>query len=194
MDWKQFISSVVGSLAWPIATVAVLIVFRVQVGRLISQVRKIGAGGVNVELAERVESVRTAGELVEAEQKVPLPAASKIDSAILELAKNFPEAAFLQSFKQLEAVILQIRSRLPDDKPHRNLNEVLQQLLAKEYISSSVVELFNQLRRARNEAAHGKGEEGLSPGEALELIRQTSLLEDLLKQVMAKLPVANHRV
>src|SRR5262249_51447882 len=110
------------------------------------------------------------------------------------LAKNFPEAAFLQSFKQLESVILQIRSRLPDDRPHRNLNEVLQQLLVKEYISSSVVELFNQLRKARNAAAHGKGEEGLSPGEALELIRQTSLLEDLLKQVLVKLPEPNHKI
>jgi hypothetical protein len=169
----------------------VLIVFRVQVGRLISQVRKIGAGGVNVELAEQVESVRTAGEIVEAEQKVSLPEASKIDPAILELAKSFPEAAFLQSCYHIESVLLQIRSRLPDDKPHRNLNEVLQQLLVQEYISSSVIELFNQLRKARNAAAHG--EEGLSPGEALELIRQTSLLEDLLKQVMVKLPAPNHK-
>jgi hypothetical protein len=90
-------------------------------------------------------------------------------------------------------VILQIRSRLPDDKPHRNLNEVLQQLCAKNYISASVIELFLQLRKARNAAAH-ESEEELSSGEAIELIRQVKLLEDLLKKVLDQIPVPSRRI
>lgn len=187
MDWKQFFASIIGSIAWPSAIIGILIIFRVQVGRLISQIRKIGAGGVNVELAEQVEIVRSAGQVVEAEQVVN-PLSVELEPATLQLAKRFPVAAFTQSFKQLEGQILRIRSRMPEGNPHRGLLEVLQQLHAKDYISSSVVELFLQLRKARNAAMHGKDEEKLSPGEAVELIQQVKLLEDLLRRASTKLP------
>ena len=93
-----------------------------------SLIKKIGAAGASVEPAEQVAAVRDAGELVEAEEGIQPPDVIALDPAILQLAKTFPEAALVQAFKELEGVILQIRARLPDDKPHRTLNEVLKAL------------------------------------------------------------------
>ena len=45
MDWKQFLASVIGSLAWPVAVVSIVYIFKDRIGFLIGQIRKIGAGG-----------------------------------------------------------------------------------------------------------------------------------------------------
>jgi hypothetical protein len=191
MDWMTFIASIIGSLAWPIAALVIVLIFHDQIKFLLSQIRKIGAGGVNFEIAQRVEAVRDQAEEVEVEQSkttiAPPPDAVTLDPATLELAKNFPEAAVLTAFKELEGVLLQIRAKLPDDKPHRNLKEVMNYLADKKYISESVVSLFNRLREARNTVAHSS-KETITSGEALELVRQTKLLIELLIRANDQLP------
>src|SRR4051812_22154078 len=114
MDWKAFGASVVGSLAWPLTTLAILFTFKAQLGRLISQIRKFGAGGVNVELAEKIDEVRDEAERVEAEKGGSPADVVTLDPAVLQLVQKFPEAAVLQEYKTLESVLLQIRARLPD--------------------------------------------------------------------------------
>lgn len=194
MDWKQFIASVVGSLAWPVALVSVVAIFHQQLANLLRQIKKIGAAGVNLELSEQVADVRNAGEAVEAEQSVQPPNVVALDPTLLGLVKSFPEAAFVQVFKELEGTLLQIRSRLPDDKPHRNLNEVVKALSDQKYITQSAVTLFQKLRDARNAAAHARGEEEMSPAEAIELITQVKLLQSLLVKAQSQLPALNARM
>jgi argonaute-like protein implicated in RNA metabolism and viral defense len=186
VDWKQFIASIIGSIAWPVVIFGILFIFRVQVKKLISEIRKITAGGVDLELSKEVEKAVSVGQEVEAEQSSVTAGTLSLDPALLELAKNFPGAAFLQAFKQLEATILKIRSRLTD-RPHRTLNEVMHQLKLKGHISASVEELYLQLRKVRNSAAHREQEE-MSSVEAVELMSQVKLLDDLLKNVLDQLP------
>lgn len=187
MDWKSFVASMTSSLAWPLALVTTLFLFRTHVRNLIAQVRKFGAGGVNIEIADRVEEVRTASERVEEEQQGAEKANIVLDPETLSLANLHPEAAVLESFKEIEGILLQIRSNLPDDRPHRTLNEVLRYLNDKQYISGSVITLFQRLREARNTVAHAK-EEKMTTGEALELIRQNKQLARLLLRVGDQLP------
>lgn len=192
MDWKQFFASVIGSVAWPAAIFGILFIFRVQLKKLLSQIRKVTAGGVDVELSEQVEKAVTVGQEVEAEQNSAPAGALILDPALLELAKNFPAAAFLQAFKQLEATILKIRGRLTD-RPHRTLNEVMHQLKLKGHISASVEALYLQLRKVRNSAAHAEQGE-MSSGEAVELMSQTKLLDDLLNSVLEQLPPPSNKI
>ncbi|WP_315772993.1 MULTISPECIES: DUF4145 domain-containing protein [unclassified Bradyrhizobium] len=187
MDWKQFFASLVGSLAWPVATVIILILFRPQVGRLLGQIKKLAAAGVNVDFADQLEKVTEQAKRVEAETKGPPPDVVVLDPTVLQLAQKFPEAAVLQEYKELESVLLQIRSRLPDNRPHRNLNEVLAQLNKAGLISGSVIGLFNTIRKARNAVAHSNDEK-MTPGEAIELVRETRMLIELLRAVLNKLP------
>lgn len=53
-----------------------------------------------------------AGEAVELEQKDEPREATVLGPELINLAQSFPEAAVLQSFKSLEAVLLRIRQRL----------------------------------------------------------------------------------
>jgi hypothetical protein len=194
MSYLQFVASVVGSLAWPVAGVVIVVVFKDQLRHILSQVRKFGAAGVNFEISDQVREVQKAGEAVELEQKDDPREVTALDPALVTLAQSFPEAAVLQSFKGLEAVLLRIRQRLPDDKPHRNLNEVLKALADDNQISQSVIGLFQSLRQARNTAAHEKGGEKLTQGEAVELISQIMSLQDLLETVLNKLPPKSDRI
>lgn len=187
MDWKTFLASLVGSLAWPSAVAASLFLFRKEVAHLLGQVRKIAAGGVNLEIAQQVERAISAAERVEDEKGVAAPDVIGLDPRLLDLAQSFPEAAVLQSFKEIESVLLQIRTLLPDGRPHRNLTEVMKVLLDKKYISGSEMALFQSLREARNAAAHKKAADKLTPSESVQLIRQMKLLEQLLVQVANQL-------
>jgi hypothetical protein len=194
MGWRQFFASVVGSLAWPVAAVTIVYIFKDQLRLLIGHIKKIGAGGVNVELSEKVEEAIDAGEVVQVEKGLIAPDVIGLDPTLLQLAKSFPEAALIQSFKELEALILQIRERTPDARPSRNLYEVLKALEKQQFIPQSAVALFQSLREARNAAAHGKGEEGLSSSEALDLIRQIKLLQEVLRPVLDQLPQKSTRI
>jgi hypothetical protein len=193
MDWKQFFASAIGSVAWPTAIVAIVYAFKDQLRILIVQIRKIGAAGVNVELSEKVGEAVDAGEVVEVEKGLVAPDVVGLDPTLLQLAKSFPEAALIQSFKELESLILKLRAGMPDDRPARNLYEVLKALQKQKYIPLSAVTLFQSLRAARNAAVHG-GEGELSSSEALELVRQIKLLQDVLHPVLEELPQKNPRV
>jgi hypothetical protein len=194
VDWKQFIASVVGSLAWPIAVVVIVHIFKDRLRLLIGHIKKIGAAGVNVELSEKVEEAIDAGEVVQVEKGISAPDIAGLDPTLLQLAKSFPEADLIQSFKELEALILQIRERMPDARPYRNLYEVLKALEKLEFIPSSAIALFQSLREARNAAAHGKGEEELSSSEAINLIRQIKLLQEVLTPALDRLPRKGMRI
>jgi hypothetical protein len=194
MDWMQFLASVVGSVAWPAAALAIVYLFKDQLRLLIAHIKKIGAAGVNVELSEKVEEAVDAGEVVQAEKGLVAPDVVGLDPTLLQLVKSFPEAALIQSFKELEALILKLRAKMPDDRPARNLYEVLKALEKQQYIPQSAVVLFQSLREARNAAAHGRGEEELSSSEALDLIRQIKLLQEVLAPVLDQLPQKSSRV
>jgi hypothetical protein len=194
MSYLQFVASVVGSLAWPVAGVAIVIIFQDELRLILTGVKKFGAAGVNFEIADQVRLVLKAGEAVELEQKDEPREVTALDPELINLAQTFPEAAVLQSFKELEAVLLRIRQRLPDDKPHRNLNEVLKALADDNQISQSAISLFQSLRQARNTAGHGKSGEKLTQGEAVELINQMKNLQDLLETVLNNLPPKSNRV
>src|SRR5882762_194412 len=106
MSYLQFIASVIASLAWPVAGVVIVIIFKDQLRRILSQVRKFGAGGVNFEISDQVREVQKAGEAVELEQRDEPRGVTALDPELINLAQSFPEAAVLQSFKSLESVLL----------------------------------------------------------------------------------------
>lgn len=182
MDWKQFFASIVGSIMWPTAVVIIVFTFRKQLARLLRQAKKLGAAGIHVELAEQVAAARDSADAVHGEQSGQSTPA-KLDPALTELAKSFPEAAVLQAYKELERVLQQIKSRLTD-RPHRTSMEVVQALHEKGEISQNVVRLFENLRQAKNSAARASGDAPLTRGQAIELAEQTKMLTELFQRIL----------
>jgi hypothetical protein len=186
MDWKAFVASMTTSLAWPVVAVIIIVVFRNQIRILFARFKKIGAGSLHLELADQIDKARDEAEIVQSEQTALPSSATQLDHATVELARASPAMAVLQSFKEVEALLLVIRSQLPDNKPHRNLNEVLGYLKGRDLISESVVSLFQRLRKATKSATHA-AQESLTPGETFELIAQSRLLLEVLKTAQGRL-------
>jgi hypothetical protein len=184
MNWLQFSASVIGSVIWPLAILVIVFIFREEVARLLKQAKKLGAAGISVELSERVAAARNSASIVQGEQDARAPETTKLDPITLELARTFPEAAVVQAYRELERVLQQIKAHLADGKPHRTSEEVVQALYDKGEISKSVVQLFEDLRQAKNSAAHAKGEDTLTRGEAMELAEQAKLLTGLLQKIL----------
>ena len=189
MDWKQFFASVIGALGWPVVMLFGLLVFRKPLTHVIFQIKRVKAAGVDLEMQEKIEEVADAAKAVANEKGIEAPLPNALDSTMIALAEISPESAVVRAFKDLEAVILELRAVLPDLKPHRNVFETLKAARDQGFISSSVIALYQTLRGARNAAAHEKGEEELNTDEALDLMRQMKLLEHILRPVIAQLRV-----
>jgi hypothetical protein len=187
MDWKQFFASITGSIMWPTAVVTIVLIFRKEVARLLRQAKKLGAAGIHLEVAEQVAAARNSAAAVHGEQSGQSTPA-KLDPAFMELAKSFPEAAVLHAYKELERVLQQIEFRLSSDRPHRTSVEVVQALYEKGEISQNVVRLFEDLRQAKNSAAHARGDGAVTPGEAIELAEQAKMLTELFQTILDGMP------
>jgi hypothetical protein len=188
MDWLQFIASVIGSMTWPMALLVIILTFRDEVERMLKQAKKLGAGGISLELSERVAAARDAADEVRGEQKEDTEA-SGLDTTMLKMAKTFPEAAVVQAYRELERVAHQLKACLGDEKSQRTY-EIIQTLRGKGEITDSVVKLFERLREAKNTAAHAKGNNALTPAEAVELVEQSQMLTELLQRILRRMSPA----
>jgi hypothetical protein len=60
MDWLQWSSSLVHSLAWPVAAVIIAFIFRDQISGLLSKIRKLSWGDKVVDFAEKLDELEAA--------------------------------------------------------------------------------------------------------------------------------------
>jgi len=188
MDWLQFIASVIGSMTWPMAILVIVLTFRDEVERMLKQAKKLGAAGISLELSERVAAARDAADEVRGEQNESTEA-SGLDTTMLKMAKTFPEAAVVQAYRELERVAHRLKARLGDQNPQQTYG-IIQTLRDKGEITDSVVKLFERLREAKNTAAHAKGNDALTPAEAVELVEQSQMLTELLQRILRRMSPA----
>ncbi|WP_132910288.1 hypothetical protein [Sphingomonas sp. BK235] len=97
MDWLTFIASIVGSLAWPVAAFGIAFLFRSEIIRLLSRIRRLSVGDNSVDFGE---------QLAEAEADVPAIAEDDglvaLDDRLKQLVVIAPGAAILESWRSLE--------------------------------------------------------------------------------------------
>jgi hypothetical protein len=179
LDWLTFIASLTGSIAWPGVALILLFPVRNQIGALIASlatkmVKAKLPGGIEFEFGPELEKAIEKAEALAIEGK--LPAIEKSDQSALvgtaedpylRLVQVSPEAAILQSFKEVEASILENRNELPNVRGN-NLLEFVQALHRAGAIDSPLVEQFERVRKLRNIAAHAREPLAITTGEALE--------------------------
>jgi hypothetical protein len=188
VDWKAFVASIVGSMAWPTVVIVLLILLRDQLGSLATRVEEFTfPGGAKAKFKAQLESSRDKLEEVELAGTRDLQSREKPDDAYLELAKNFPEAAVSQAWKDVEEVLLQTRDRLGEAHRRSNLNSVVRRLREQGLIDGATEELYLSLRQARNTAVHAT-KSAITPAEALEFREQARALVVLLQRALGRLP------
>jgi hypothetical protein len=186
MDWKTFVSNMTGALAWPLVATALLYVLRNQLPDLLKRLKGASIGSGKIELSEVLQKGREEREIVAAEHPEVEENAVQIDEVTLNLANQFPEAAIMQAYKEVEGILIQIRGRL-DLAPRTNLRSIVRRLVERGVINAEVEPLMARFQQARNAAVHAESEGRITPGQALEYIAQARFLSSLFRNAMNQL-------
>jgi hypothetical protein len=189
MDWLQFTSSIIGALAWPLAAIGALILVRKHFGPLLQRLTHLKVPGMaEAKFKEHLAASTEEAEEVALQTRIQPESRAAPDKAFLELAKNFPSAAILQSWKDIEAILQNIRERLPGMQSRHRFESVVRRLVDQKLIDGSVEKLYQSLRQARNTAVHATDAGNISQGEVLEYRDRVATLSSIFQGVLDRLP------
>lgn len=163
MDVLQFVSSIIGSLAWPAAVVWLAFLLRAPLAKLIPRVRGVKYGDLHVDIAAQIEDVKEqvedVKEQVEASGEAPTPPPPEPTLSFQSLAKADPRAAILSAWIPVEIELNAIAEKtgltLVSGKPAMSQLMELQKMGA---LDNFMARTLAKLRRIRNAAVHVTGD------------------------------------
>ena len=103
IGWLLFVERVVGSIAWPIAFVIAVVMFRREVGALLRRVNALKVSGAEFGFAELLDEAAKEAAHV---QELPAPG-SMIDIDERTFAKH-PHFAIIEAWRSIEILISSI--------------------------------------------------------------------------------------
>lgn len=182
MDWLTFVSNLIASIAWPAATVCLVLILRKHITALLPHVRKLKAGPVEAEFEREVKAIEAE---VGTSQQIGVgaaPAAAPSDR-LFDLAKISPRAAILEAWQSVEfaarRVVLQHSgSPRPDMSSPMRVVRALSEL---NLLPPDDIALFHDLRGLRNQATHAP-----DFGPSLDAVSRYLQLAASLEQRLAK--------
>jgi len=159
MDSLTFIASIVKSLAWPTATVILVVLFKDHIVKLAPFIKKLKAGPLEAEFEREVKALKESTH-VQAASSAPKLEDAATKNFLFQLAELHPRSAILESWLRLEAAARgALGGSTADTQRGGYIPAVmLAESLAKaEIITQGQITLFHELRRLRNEVAHAVG-------------------------------------
>lgn len=164
MDWKQFFSTIIGDLSWPVTVVIIIILVRDKIEILFNKVGHFKYKDLELDFDKFKEHA----------EKINLPKATKNDNEIidknesddifgtfeeqiLETVEKSPIAAILLAWSTLETSIASSISRLsisPESPSYRSPLHNIEMLDKSGELSSQQISLLNEMRMLRNKVAH----------------------------------------
>ena len=171
MDWLTFVSNIVSALAWPVATLSIVIILRAPIFKILNLVSRIKVSDVELEFDRQLSVAKEEAsiELRNDELKqIGLPA--PIDNHLVKLAEVSPRAAVTESWRHVEASALNAAKSLISKESFSNKTMTFQAISIIEksgVLPERIVLLLRQLRSLRNQAAHAP-EFSLSESSAIE--------------------------
>jgi hypothetical protein len=190
MDWLQFISSILVGYAWPSVLIVLMVILRKQISALAGRIKEVELpGGAKAKFEKAIAEARETAEKIEPAGRDTPTAEIRPHDPFLYLANNFPEAAIMGSFREVETTLGEMVPFLGLPTKARTPPYVIEELQRKRYIDENAANLFRKLREARNLAAHAGHVNRVGPGDALEFREQASTLNELLRRVLADMQV-----
>jgi hypothetical protein len=163
MDLLTFISTLVGHLAWPIAAVAVLWMFRQSLVQLIPLLRKAKYKDFEVEFGERLQAIEAEAEIILPKPEPrALPQAGGELESLAKLAELSPRGAIVEAFTHVEAAVNALAEAAGIDPSTRTFTGRVLALGGKGIVTPEYGPLFDRLRALRSVAAHSSAYEPTS--------------------------------
>lgn len=175
MDWLTFIAEITKAIAWPIAIVIAVAIFRAPLLTLLHELKRLKWKDVELEFEKEV--LKAKAELPQVQVSTQ-PATQLIEgdseARLLNLLEISPKAAVLEAWLQVEREALELLRRKqvalpPSITPLRTLELLLQHKL----LDKNGQALFNAIRKLRNRAVH-ENETEISEKAALDYISMAS--------------------
>ncbi|WP_148649639.1 DUF4145 domain-containing protein [Lysobacter antibioticus] len=161
MDWITFGSKAIESLAWPVAAVALVALLRDEIAKLAPSLKKLKAGPLEAEFEREVKQLKEIKDSRPAPgEAAPIQSRDTASKSFLfEVAELHPRSAILESWVRLEAAARAVLVGKRDAKSsYLQAPRLAEPLAQLSILNPSQVTMFHELRRLRNEVAHGNFE------------------------------------
>lgn len=172
MDWLTFISKLADALAWPLAVIVALILFRAPIIALFPELRRLRYKDFEVEFDKEIAALKIAAGPELSAGIAETETYREIRSRLTTLADIAPNAAVLEAWAELQTaartLIERHGHRMDTDvaEPYRLIQQVLER---SGLLERRKIKIFQDLRRLRNKAAHADGFD-VSPAQAKEYV------------------------
>jgi hypothetical protein len=160
MGGLEFTSSVIGSLAWPIAAVVIAIIFRAQIAGLLKRIRQASWGDTKVNFADELDKIEndapSVNLLPDAQIVQQLLDNQPIDDRFQALLAISPNAAIMDSWRGIEKSIhdLAVEHSLSENIDKMRVDQLALGLKSKGHLTVKALKTISEMRNLRNRAAH----------------------------------------
>lgn len=199
MDGWQFTSSVIGSLAWPLAMLALGLLFREQVRTLLTKMKTLkGPGGIEASFTEQAKEVAAEaqratiqrGLIAPREGTGPEEMTVATKQKLVEMLTEQPSAMILRAWEQIEVLMYRVLeladAKVPaGDLRYRNQRALIEVLFRDGLISEGTANILHKLYNLRNHVIHNDFEPELEA--AADYYKTALTAVDILTTVKARL-------
>ena len=160
MDWKQFISSLVGNLSWPIAVFAMFFLFRSEIRKLIQKLAHLKYKDIELDFDKVKQQAEAIHDETIPRAAIPMrngPFYESLEDQILGTIETAPAAAILLAWSALETAIASAVSRkaISAESPsYRSPLHNIEMLEKYGELPKGHVSLMHEMRILRNKVAH----------------------------------------
>jgi len=193
MDTGDLTIKILQVIAWPIVVVLIVFVLKTPIGKAILTVSKFRYKDrhrdVEIDFAKGLSEAESKAREIPTLREKPVQSSSletrlftfSLETRLFTLARTEPSAAVTMAWLEVEASVHEAAQRLglPTSQP-RQKRQVLRTLASKGIINEAAMDLYEQLRNLRNEAAHALGFE-IDPIEAEQYVELALSLARILK-------------
>ncbi|MDH1696927.1 MULTISPECIES: hypothetical protein [unclassified Pseudomonas] len=169
MDWLQFISSIVASLAWPVAVITIVALLREPLGKVVPMIRSLKYKGLQIDVGRELEAAKVSAEHTDVqvecmEELEPTP-------VFRQLASIEPRAAVLSAWSPVELALKDLSMKNGIYKLGMPVYTIHDSLHKAGILDDSLFEVISRLMRVRAQAVHigpVSFDEAISTGELCE--------------------------
>jgi hypothetical protein len=155
MSWMDFVASLVGSLAWPLAAIIIALLFRMQIAGLLNKIRRLTWGDKALDFAGTLDKLETASRDVGPAEADATKPSHLPDERFQNLLRISPSAAILDAWRPVEQTLRQVGARKDyDPRILQSPTQIMKKLTEEGAITTPVYEMLRDLQRLRNVAAH----------------------------------------
>ncbi|KAA0956083.1 DUF4145 domain-containing protein [Planococcus sp. ANT_H30] len=156
MNKLEFISSIINSIAWPIALIVVIHFLKKPLIKILSNLNRLTYNNLEMDFTNKLEEIETSLEDTQLpENNSQL---NNKDKEIMTIAQISPAASITMSWSMVEKEIMNTIKRIaisPDYPAYKSPLKNIQLLKDNGKIDLDTLNSLNELRDLRNKAAHG---------------------------------------